>query len=451
MKDASLASMAYAAIPPWKRKKARAEATQTDLRRYVKQFSEAKTDEVKSWFENEVFELVDMRKTKPRNFVTGRWVLTIKRDTDGNFQKCKARWVLRGFQDKQKWDQQTDSPTATRPSFRLACQHAVNQKWSFMHIDLKTAFLQGEDYDSARDVVCQLPPEAGYPPYIGARLRKPAYGMNDAPRKWWNRLDASLRKYKLSPTRADRCCYVMYEEDSSASAGLGNPRASQVSEARQYSGDILEETLDYLLDPVTGSKAKGRKVTGIVLLHVDDLLVFGTEAFRKELGLRVRKEYQIGSQVDNEAMFCGQRLRWQGDVLLIDQDKAVEEIAEIKVEDKTLKDDTVCPPALHTEYRRALGQLNWIQSRTQYHIAYRFSRAASAAASPKISDVKVINKLIRAVRARPVRLQFWPLRGSLRMMGIPDASYKNNEDKSSQRGQCIFLVEGRKEGNTSAK
>ena len=49
----SLASMAYAAIPPWKRKKARAEATQTDLRRYVKQFSEAKTDEVKSWFEND--------------------------------------------------------------------------------------------------------------------------------------------------------------------------------------------------------------------------------------------------------------------------------------------------------------------------------------------------------------------------------------------------------------
>ena len=82
----------------------------------------------------------------------------------------------------------------------------------------------------------------------------------------------------------------MYEEESSASAGLGNPRASQLSEARQYSGDILEETLDYLLDPVTGSKAKGRKVTCTVLLHVDDLLVFGTEAFRKELGFRVRKE-----------------------------------------------------------------------------------------------------------------------------------------------------------------
>ena len=31
----------------------------------------------------------------------------MKKDKDGNFQKCKARWVLKGFQDKQKNIQQT--------------------------------------------------------------------------------------------------------------------------------------------------------------------------------------------------------------------------------------------------------------------------------------------------------------------------------------------------------
>ena len=82
-----------------------------------------------------MFELVDMRKHKPRNFVTGRWVLTIKRDKEGAFQKCKARWVLRGFLDKQRHDQQTDSPTATRPGIRLACQFAVNNDFDFGHIE----------------------------------------------------------------------------------------------------------------------------------------------------------------------------------------------------------------------------------------------------------------------------------------------------------------------------
>ena len=43
-----------------------------------------------------------------------------------------------------------------------------------------------------RDVVCQLPPEAGHPPDIAARLKKPAQGMNDAPRRWWNILDKAL-------------------------------------------------------------------------------------------------------------------------------------------------------------------------------------------------------------------------------------------------------------------
>ena len=60
----------------------------------------------------------------------------------------------------------------TRPAFRTARQHAVNQGVGFGHADLKTAFLQGEQYGVLRDVVCQLPPEAGFPPNIAARLKK---------------------------------------------------------------------------------------------------------------------------------------------------------------------------------------------------------------------------------------------------------------------------------------
>ena len=61
-----------------------------------------------------------------------------------------------------------------------------------------------------RDVVCQLPPEAGHPPYIAARLKKPGHGMNDAPPRWWNFVDKALCSYGMVPTRADRCCYVLY-------------------------------------------------------------------------------------------------------------------------------------------------------------------------------------------------------------------------------------------------
>ena len=63
---------------------------------------------------------------------------------------------------------------------------AASKRWNLFHIDLKTAFLQGQSYDVNFGVVCQLPPEAGRPPYIAAGLKKPAHGVNDATRHWWN-------------------------------------------------------------------------------------------------------------------------------------------------------------------------------------------------------------------------------------------------------------------------
>ena len=102
----------------------------------------------------------------------------------------------------------------------------------------KSCSLPGESYDISRNVICQLPPEAGYPAHIGARLKIPANGLNDAPRRWWNRLDTSLRSYGLIPTRADRCCYVLPCEnntqnwESSSISGLrhaGSWKAFRIS------------------------------------------------------------------------------------------------------------------------------------------------------------------------------------------------------------------------------
>jgi len=93
---------------------------------------------------------------------------------------------------------------------------------------------------------------------------------------------------------------------------------------------------------------------------------------------RIRKDFQVGSEDIDEIVFTGQRIRWKGSTLVVDQDKAIEELSELQF-DKSLKDEVACNPALHTEYRSLLGSLNWLQSRTQFQIAYKFSRCASAA------------------------------------------------------------------------
>ena len=122
--------------------------------------------------------------------------------------------------------------------------------------------------------------------------------------------------------------------------------------------------------------------------------------------------------------------------------------------DKSYSDETACNPLLHTAYRSVLGKINWLQSRTQFHLCYGFSRCASAATNPTIADVKALNKLVRTVKSRPLTLNFWPLRkekGPLRIVAYPDASYRNNDDKSSQQALVIFIAEARSSSSPDAR
>ena len=76
------------------RSRARKEASAQEVRGYHKQFARAEHLEWKSSLENDVFDFIDLRKFKPKNFVTSRWVLTIESDKQGNFLRAKARCVM---------------------------------------------------------------------------------------------------------------------------------------------------------------------------------------------------------------------------------------------------------------------------------------------------------------------------------------------------------------------
>ena len=122
---------------------------------------------------------------------------------------------------RQKEYHQKDSTGSTRPGIQLSCRVAASHSWNIFHSDLKTAFLQGQSDGVHRDVVCKLPPEANHPSYIAARLKKRAYGMNDAPRRWWNILDKALCSYVLySTVDRSRCNMVRKEADGDCATPL---------------------------------------------------------------------------------------------------------------------------------------------------------------------------------------------------------------------------------------
>ena len=599
--------------------KAESVITPQVLQKYAKQIKQAKLEEFRSFLDFTAMKFRDRRKHKIENFVTGRWVLTIKTDKDGQFKKFKARWVCRGFQDAQKWDLQTDSPTATRYGFRVASQHAASSYWDLLHIDLKTAFLQGETYDLERRVIhLQLPSDIGLPPYLVGLCTRSVYGLADAPRRWWNRLDKFLISLGIQPTRADRCTYVCYDgafKNDDVSSGTKNPKqvsyyvdspsgemtrdesfdiANEVRQSfaveerlfslchaegkslyqqqrytqkksedcawtpvvdeellkflesvehkagwipyqnghaqvsyrakalrtpdpyytsKQYffrtsivkrkgvwwllemnadirkeknfisleeeaevlvsiflpaeraylastpqlTPEVVEELLEHFMDPVHGSNSKGRKTIGMCCLHVDDLFVTGTPEFLEKFKNKVKASFKIGHEDVNDLMFTGQRVKWQLDEktkkkshIVVEQSLCVSELTEIVIQ-KGQKDDEKCDKDMHTAYRSLLGSINWLQSRTQFQACYQFSRCASAAASPTVGDCKALNKLCKQIVNDPMELKYWPLEGNPRLMAMPDAAFRNNSDKSSQRAMVIFMSEPRKEKSRNSR
>ena len=143
--------------------KKRKEATATETRAKQKQFLEAKHLKRNLGFDNEVFDLVDTRKVQVRNWVTrqGRKLL-----------KTKACWVLRGFQDKQKYDQQTDS-CCIQEWFPPCDSSSRKQGLEHLSYGFEDSISPRKAYDQNRDINCYILPDMGYPSHIGARVKKP--------------------------------------------------------------------------------------------------------------------------------------------------------------------------------------------------------------------------------------------------------------------------------------
>ena len=221
----------------------------------------------------------------------------------------------------------------------MSCQMVATKSWNSFHIDLKTAFLQGQSYDVSRDVVCQLPPEAGHPPHIAARVRSPAYGMNDAARRWWNILDQALCSSGMIHTRTDRCCYVLYSIQSRERTWKqwGQSTIAQKHGTNDVLTGLRERSeMDAAfekkkkMDPTEGSPLTGKSAAGILNPLLDDLFGTGGNEMEQRVLIRLRPDFQVGSEDWNDVTCTGQRIRWiqaprTGSFIEVGQENAMEE------------------------------------------------------------------------------------------------------------------------------
>ena len=76
--------------------------------------------------------------------VTSKWIYKIKHAADGSVEKYKARFVARGFSQKEGIDyKETFAPVVIYTLIRAIILLASIMGWKLHQMDVKTAFLNG--------------------------------------------------------------------------------------------------------------------------------------------------------------------------------------------------------------------------------------------------------------------------------------------------------------------
>ena len=137
-----------------------------------------------------------------------KWVFKTKKDAAGIVTKHKARLVAKGYVQRQGIDfDEVFAPVARLESVRLLLAHAACQGWAVHHMDVKSAFLNGVLQE---EVYVEQPPGFvlhGHENKV-LHLVKALYGLRQAPRAWYAKLDESLIGLGFRRSASEHAVYL---------------------------------------------------------------------------------------------------------------------------------------------------------------------------------------------------------------------------------------------------
>ena len=348
-------------------------------------FKEAQKAELDSWKHHNVYQEVE---DLGRQCVSTRWVYTLK-PVENKLQR-KARLCAKGFEEDCLDEIKKNSPTCDKQSLRLVLSVIAQKKWKINSIDIKTAFLQGEQIQ--REVFLRPPKEANAPGKVW-KLNKCVYGLVDASLKWYEKVKTTLIECRGKVSRVDPA--VFYWHDSNG-------------------------------------------LTGILAVHVDDFLWAGSEAFEGTVVVKLRKLFNVGKEECEAFKYIGLGLSQDEERIILCQKDYTAMLKTVFV-DKDREKTSPLSAQERSILRSKVGQLLWLAKQTRPDIAFDVATVASKLSVSTVDDMKRVNKIIRKVQAEQVYLNFNDLGEEIELLLFSDASFGNLADGGSQGGYVIFL------------
>ena len=288
-------------------------------------------------------EPVQLENRKP---IGSKWVFRWKTDAAGKIIKPKARLVAKGFSQKLGIDyDETFAPTPHASSIRLLLATAVQEDLDILHFDAEQAFIESK---LEENIYMRLPPGCGSTSGKTVKLHRSLYGLKQAGRCWNYPLVEKLTQFSFERSLADSCIFRV---------------------------------------------RKGSKVTMMLAVHVDDMIVAGTEDDCKALHKFLNENFPKNNLGElTHYMGCSFARNRKEGTLTMSQESSIEKLTERFHVTKT-NPIPACPSVeldarregeAKTEepYREAVGGLLWVAGMTRPDIAQAVRSVARHSHNP---------------------------------------------------------------------
>ncbi|GAA5873331.1 hypothetical protein JCM16303_001094 [Sporobolomyces ruberrimus] len=346
-----------------------------------------------------------------RRAISVKWVLLIKRDTEGRVIKYKARLVARGDQQIDGIDyDETHSSTVRLSSVRLVfALLAAHPHWRWSQFDISNAYLLGK-LDC--EIYIQQPlgfVDRSKPKHV-RRLRKALYGLKQGGREWQKVLREALESLGFKRLEVDHGMYV-----------------------RRRNGKVL-----------------------VIPTHVDDGIVMGDDEVDKTLEELSEKLEGKLKKVET-GLFLGMRIvRSEGGSVTLDQGHYVKSILErffpkglnpvvtpLDSSYSTLVAGTE-EERFDCEYREVLGALMYLSTCTRPDLTHALSFMGRFSSCPSKQHWTALVHICRYLAGTPsLGLRYttpsFPFSANL-LSGWTDADHGANKDTRRSISGYVFGI-----------
>lgn len=362
-------------------------------------------EELKAIEENGTWTLTEL--PQGRRGIGLRWVFKVKKDEHGAVTRHKARLVVKGYAQRRGVDyDEVFAPVARKETVRLLIALAASEGWQVHHMDVKSAFLNG---DLQEEVFVHQPPgfELHGEEHKVYRLHKALYGLHQAPRAWNQKLDTTLLTMGFMRCPSDHAIYC---------------------------------------------KGKGKQRL-VVVVYVDDLVITGSSSnliteFKKQMAVMFKM-----SDLGLLSYYLGIEVRQSSDGIALSQSNYARKILEkgrmlgcnpcqvpMEARLKLSKvSENQCVDA--TEYRSLVGSLRYLVH-TRPDLAFSVGYVSRFMEEPHTEHMAAVKHILRYI-AGTCNLGLWYARRKeqeLALIGFSDSDLAGDVDGRKSTSGVIFFL-----------